>query len=189
MSDGEIPHDQQLGTDFKAMKNLESEERELSEFFAELAKESDLGAALVAASLLDEQLHDILRAFLATVSVSDDLLAGFNAPLGTFSARIAAAYSLGLIQENEYRELNLIRRIRNEFAHRWKDVSFETEKIAHLCSELPWLGPAEFEEGASTRSRFSFAVSILLVDLMWRARLVEQEKRAVRIWSHKSRKG
>jgi mannitol operon repressor len=34
------------------------------------------------------------------------LIDGFNAPLGTFSARIEAAFAMGILDETEYRELN-----------------------------------------------------------------------------------
>jgi len=169
------------------MKKIEPELKAISEFLSGFNKESDRGAALTAAALLDERLCEILKVFFADVSASDNLLAGFNAPLGTFSARITAAYVLSLIQENEYQELNLIRKIRNEFGHSWKDVSFEAQKIRDLCNELPWLGPEEFEEGATARSRFSFAVVVLLTDLLWRSRLVSNEKRSIKKWPNKAR--
>ena len=129
----------------KRLREMEPELRTLSEFLAGFNKESDRGAALIAAAVLDEKLYDILKAFLADVPASNDLLEGFNAPLGTFSARITAALSFGLIQENEYKEINIIRRIRNEFGHSWKGVSFVSQKVSQLCSQLPWLGPAELE--------------------------------------------
>ena len=170
------------------MSNLEPEIRELSEFLTEFNKESDRGAALAAAALLDERLVEMLKYFFADVQASENLLTGFNAPLGTFSSKITAAYSLGLLQDNEYRELNLIRKIRNEFAQSWKNVNFETERIEGLCSSLPWLGPEEFENSSSQKERFIFAVTILLTDLLWRVRLITKERRSIRTWEHKSRK-
>jgi DNA-binding MltR family transcriptional regulator len=115
----------------------------LADFTREFNQESDRGAALVAASLLDERLKAILQAFLLQSKVSSELLGGFNAPLGTFSSRASAAYALGLIQRNEFDEINLIRKIRNEFGHKWKGVTFNAAPIADLCRSLPWLGPPD----------------------------------------------
>ena len=169
------------------MKENEPEISQLSDFLSEFNAESDRGAALTAVSMLDQRLKEVLRAFFANVPASKDLLGGFNAPLGTFSSRSSAAFALGLVQKNEYEEIGLIRRIRNEFGHQWKGVSFEAGRVADLCRQLPWLGPPKFEAGASLRQRFDFAVVILLTDLLWRKRLVEKEKRQPRTWPNKAR--
>ncbi len=161
--------------------------KELSEFLVEFNKETDRGAALNAAAVLDEWLLNILKNFLTESKSSNDLLTGFNAPLGTFSARAAAAHSLGLIQDNEFQEITTIRKIRNEFGHTWRGISFKTQKIADLTNKLPWGGPTEFEENSSPRDRFNFAVAILLADLLWRSRLVLKEKREIRAWPNKPR--
>lgn len=46
------------------MKDTEPEIQQLSHFLVEFNKESDRGAALVAASMLDERLQEILSNFL-----------------------------------------------------------------------------------------------------------------------------
>src|SRR5436309_2098301 len=107
------------------MINNEPEIATLGQSLAEFNKESDRGAALIAASMLDERLYEILESFFVESKTSRDLLTGFNAPLGTFSARASAAYSLALIQENEFNEITTIRKIRNEFGHEWQQVSLE----------------------------------------------------------------
>ncbi|MCH7730127.1 transcriptional regulator [Patescibacteria group bacterium] len=169
------------------MKNTEPEIQQLAHFLSEFNKESDRGAALVAASILDNQLQNILVNFLIDKHESQKLLTGFNAPLGTFSARASAAFALGLIQENEFREITLIRKIRNEFGHGWEAVSFELGRVADFCRKLPWLGPEELEEEATPRAKFNSAVAILLTDLLWRARLVTKERRSLRSWPNKAR--
>lgn len=166
----------------------EPEVAQLSAFLSSFNKESDRGAALVAASMLDERLEEILRSFLVESAATRDLLSGFNAPLGTFSSRASAALALGLIQENEFKEITLIRKIRNDFGHGWEPMSFSSDPVAKLTAQLPWLGPAEHEAGATLRARFNAAVSILLTDLLWRVRLVRKEQRSFRVWSNKARK-
>ena len=168
-------------------RKSEPEVEQLGRFLASFNKESDRGAALVAASMLDERLEQILMAFFIESSAAKELVSGFNAPLGTFSSRASAAAALGLIQDNEFKEITLIRKIRNEFGHGWESVSFETENIALYARKLPWRGPAEFEKSANNRDRFNAAVALLLTDLMWRVRLVASERRTIRTWPHKTR--
>ena len=107
-----------------------------SGFLKEFQAETDRGAALVGAALLDKQLHDLLRSHLLDKKESLELLEGGSAPLGTFSARIKASYCLGLITDLEHRELQLIRKVRNEFAHQTHGLTFQNEKIASLCGNL-----------------------------------------------------
>ena len=171
----------------ETMQPAEPEIEQLAAFLHEFNSESDRGAALTAAAYLEESLEDILRQFLAAVKETERLLSGYNAPLGTFSAKASAAFSLGLIQRNEYEELSLIRRVRNEFAHSWHEVDFTANKVVGLCSNLPWLGPDDPEIERTPRSRFNFAVAILLIDLLWRARLVKKEQRIVKEWPHRAR--
>lgn len=169
------------------LKDEPPEILELAAFTGEFNQESDRGAALVAASLLEERLKGILQAFLLKSKVTSELINGSNAPLGTFSSRTSAAYSLGLIQKNEFDEINLIRKIRNEFSHKWKGVTFHTAPIADLCRNLPWLGPSDIGEENNPRARFNFAVVILITDLLWRERLVSREKRTERVWPNRAR--
>ncbi|MET4806640.1 hypothetical protein [Limibacillus sp. MBR-115] len=100
-----------------------------------LNKESDRGRVLISTGFLEQQLKDVLLAYMLEASQATDLVDGHNAPLGTFSSRITACYVLGLITEDEHHDLNLIRKIRNDFAH---DIhtSFEKPDIADRCREL-----------------------------------------------------
>jgi hypothetical protein len=72
---------------------------------------------LVSTGFLEEQLRQVLLAFMLENRNTVELLDGANAPLGTFSARIAACSAFGLISDVETHDLTLIRRIRNDFAH------------------------------------------------------------------------
>ncbi|MGF6097190.1 MltR family transcriptional regulator [Pseudomonas sp. 18175] len=63
------------------------------------------------------------------------LVDGFNAPLGNFSSRIKATYSLGLITKEQFGDLEQLRKIRNYFAHSWKPIGFDDKRIAgHIRS-------------------------------------------------------
>lgn len=170
------------------LSGSEPEVRQLADFLSAFNRESDRGAALVAASMLDDRLQDILLNFFLDARTSNDLLSGFNAPLGTFAARAAAARALGLIQANEFDEITLFRRIRNVFGHGWGSLSFSADPIRALAMKLPWCGPRELEgQSGDARSRFNFAIAALLLDLMWRTKLVARERRTARQWSNTNR--
>ena len=96
------------GPDFEAVFRLQ----------AELKGESPRGIVLVSAAMLEEALRELLVAFLVpNASASDTLFDGPMAPFGSFSAKIDAAYRLGLVSDKFCRDLHVIRRIRNDVAH------------------------------------------------------------------------
>lgn len=107
-------------------------------------KESDRGMALIATSYLEDILRRAIADFLVDCKANRDLLEGFNAPLGTFSARIAAAVALGLISQEEAEEVHRLRKIRNIFAHQ-VHVSFEDKGVKNICRTLGAVGLDEGE--------------------------------------------
>lgn len=92
---------------------------------------------------------------LSDALVERDILLDNNGPLTTFSSRIELSYLLGLIGEQTRRDLNLIRKIRNEFAHTSNPISFETESIRNRCLEL------HFDPSEETRTRQKFTRVVL----------------------------
>jgi hypothetical protein len=99
-----------------------------------LNNESPRGKVLISTGLMEEQLKDILCAFMIQGKIADELFDA-NAAFSTFSSRIANCYVFGLISQVEYEDLTLIRRIRNDFAHRL-DTSFETPIVQTRCKQL-----------------------------------------------------
>lgn len=103
----------------------------------EFEKETDRGAVIFASSLFDAALKNLLISFLVTNSnSSDDLFDSVNSPLSTFSSKISFAYRLGLISDKFARDLNLIRKIRNEFAHNIQGSDFNHSSIRSRVSEI-----------------------------------------------------
>ena len=158
----------------------------MSEFLKEFQEETDRGAALVGAALLDQQLLKILKSHFLDKKESLDLLEGGSAPLGTFSSRIKACYCLGLISELEHKELQLIRKIRNEFAHQTHGLESQTEKVASLCKNLFDRMPDAAERGIkrSVRHKFIDAVNFTSLALFYRPSYVEQFKAQQRKWPY-----
>ena len=107
---------------------------DLNEFDSRLHGESDRSAALLAAALLDAQLESLFRARLKH---HQDRLLGFDGPLASFSTRIRMARALDWIDEEVERDLDVIRNIRNRFAHSFEqDLTFEDAEIKGWCSSL-----------------------------------------------------
>src|SRR5437016_305884 len=118
---------------------------ELIQQMAGLFKESDRGFALITSAWLDDALGELLRArFVDNKSAADELLTG-DSPLATFSSRIKVAHCLGLISDTVKRDLNMIRTIRNQFAHERGGLSFDSPAIRDRC-----LGLATTDERASS---------------------------------------
>ena len=86
----------------------------------EFAGQSDRAVAIVGVSLLDAHLKSVLSGFFADESVTGRLLAPSQG-LGTYSARADIALCLCLITQTEHRNLRLLNRIRNVFAHQLGD--------------------------------------------------------------------
>lgn len=107
---------------------------DLDQFDSRLHGESDRSVALLAAALLDAQLESLFRARLKH---HQDRLLGFDGPLASFSTRIRMARALDWIDEEVERDPDVIRNIRNRFAHSFEqDLTFEDAEIKGWCSSL-----------------------------------------------------
>jgi DNA-binding MltR family transcriptional regulator len=103
----------------------------------EFKNETDRGAVILAASLFDLSLTNLLKSFLVSnPSSKDDIFEGPNSPMGSFSSKISMSYRLGLISSKFSRDLNLIRKIRNEFAHNIQGCNFEHSGVMSRVQEL-----------------------------------------------------
>jgi mannitol operon repressor len=154
---------------------------EFFDFLPELNKESDRGRVLISCSYLDELMRRILLAFVIDRDSSPRLFDGFNAPLGTFSTRTAAAYALGLITEREFNECETLRRIRNRFAH---DVhaSFDTQDIRDLCHNLTKAAQNYDAVVVDARGRYTTAAVALILSLTNRPAYVSRKRRQPEDW-------
>jgi hypothetical protein len=147
----------------------------------EFNKETARGTALAAAAFLDDLLEGVIAAFLISNRSSDELRKGFNAPLGTLSARVAACHAMGLISEQEFQECELVRKIRNEFAHKLK-MSFKDDRVRGLCSSLTMSAKSYPGVNVDTRGQFTTAAVALILNLTNRAHYVSQRALKYHPW-------
>jgi len=112
---------------------------ELNNYLNEFQNETDRAAAVLAGCYLDHYLESLLKSFfIDDQKFIDGQIIGSstNSVLDSFSKRIKLAYALGLLRKSEFDDLNTIKKIRNEFAHKLHGLTFETDKIRDLCSNL-----------------------------------------------------
>lgn len=151
-----------------------------------LGQESDRGRVLISTGFMEEQLKDILLAFMLKDRQAADLVTSGNAPLGTFSARISACYLLGLVSEDEHHDLTLLRRIRNDFAHDMH-TSFETPSVIDRCKLLrhkahDYKSEQQGDVIVPPTGQFTTAAVGLIANLTNRAHYVSRSRRSYGEW-------
>ena len=138
-------------------------------FNEQFVRETDRAAVILSAAMLNQALKDLLRARLVPIPESKDSL--FRPPYGpisSFSARIDLAYRMGLISAKMHRELHLIRKIRNDFAHDVLDCNFENVGTKDRIRKLMQSSNEELKDDLrdsfpdGVRGDFQFVVSWIL---------------------------
>ncbi len=157
--------------------------KEFKRFLDELNKETERGAALISAAMIDELLGASVLAFLVDHSDTKTLLEGFNAPLGTLSARVLAAFALGLLSEREYHECQVIRKVRNAFAHD-VHVSFNDQQIRDLCSNMTMCAQDYGDVQVDSRARFTTSAVSLVLNLTNRPHYASLKRLQYRGWCY-----
>jgi hypothetical protein len=145
-----------------------------------LANLDERGLILSLAAFAEDSLGALLKSFLLPTPATRDLLEGFNAPLGTLSSRIRAAFALGLITKDQYEDLEHLRKIRNEFSHTWKPISFSDHHIAAHIKAIHYSnGDDEYPETAIAKVRS--ALPFLLVELQVAANRITKARWGARL--------
>jgi hypothetical protein len=157
--------------------------KDFTVFLEQLRKESERGEVMISASVLDDLLRKTVEAFLVVGGSAEKLLTGFNAPLGSFSSRIEAAHALGLISDEEFHDANVIRKIRNEFAHTLT-TSFEDQNITDQCVTLYFSAKDYGDDVVGARGQFSTAATGLILNLTNRPSYVGKKRLEWQHWPY-----
>lgn len=135
----------------------------LSQYFSLLRKETDRGCAMIVASHLDYLLGEVLRSYMIRDADHQSEIEQFfkdNGFLGSFGTRIRLARYLNIISSELRKDLDIIRRIRNDFAHHLKFEDFNTASIKDRCLNLRH----DFlEDSQNPRERFINTANNLIV--------------------------
>jgi hypothetical protein len=117
--------------------NAELSPEHIADFFLEVAGIANhRGAAILLATHLEAVLQ---LAIVARLRIRPNNLAdvfGYDRPMGTFATKIRIANAIGLISDATRSNLDIIRQIRNAFAHAMIPISFETQQVAEACQLL-----------------------------------------------------
>ncbi len=140
---------------------LEEGRKELSQlapFWQSLQDETDRGAAIISACLLDSLLEKLIQAsFINDPRVK--LLFKNDHILQSFYAKINIAYFSGLVPKAFYDDLKHICEIRNRFAHAViADLKFTDEPIVQHINEFTQI-PEALREIYPPRLKFALVVS------------------------------
>lgn len=104
-----------------------------------LNKSNDTICVLLAANFIDRCLANSLVIELPIKDknfIKEKLLEYNNGVLATYSSRNKIAYSMNIIDELHYEDINTIGKIRNHFAHNHLEISFKDSEIIKFCNKL-----------------------------------------------------
>jgi mannitol operon repressor len=150
-----------------------SDTKEFTDFLGEFNKESDRGAVLASAAYIDSLLAETLRSFLIDNKSAADMVDEYPGAMSSFSSRILACHAMGLISDDERTECNIIRKVRNEFAHHARK-SLAEKDIESFCSSLKFIiKPVANDPPPNTRMRFTSSAVELISRFMKRPKAVE----------------
>jgi hypothetical protein len=135
-----------------------------------LLDESERASVILAASRLDVDLERLLKHVLHHHPGGTDPLFESDRMLGTFSAKIALAYRLGLISAEFEHSLQMVRKIRNDFAHQLDSESLvSTRQKARLAEMVRTMerspvfksGIEAFKDGEKSPEHLQFVLCIV----------------------------
>jgi hypothetical protein len=106
-------------------------------FNSSLSEESDRARVIVVACWIEEFLKvKLMNKFSKGNAEARKALFSENGPFATFSAKINAAFCAGWIDSDVYHDIQVIRKLRNVFAHSYNPVSLEEEETRNLIQSL-----------------------------------------------------
>lgn len=140
-----------------------------------LLDESERATVILAAARLDVDLERLLKRLLAPHPGGSDPLFDGDRMLGTFSAKIAFAHRLGAIDSEFEHALQMLRKIRNDFAHQLDQESLSSQRQKQRILELSrWAEKSEiyksgvkaFESSAKSKEQLEFIVCTVCMTVL-----------------------
>jgi DNA-binding MltR family transcriptional regulator len=163
-------------------KTLDALSGNLQDFFKAINHDNDLACVLVTTNYLDQCAATLLRKLFREKPSTCDRVFDLGQPLSTFYSRYTLAYCLNLINSETLTNLSHIGDIRNLFAHKHPELTFDDEEVQIICGKLKLpkisgveiseksaipLTQKQFEEGYKTpKDRFTLVASLLGMSLL-----------------------
>jgi hypothetical protein len=108
----------------------------IDNLFQEIAFGSDRATAIVLAAFVEDHLTHFIRSRLVKDDRLQQKMLGPGGACGDFGTKINLAYLFGFYSAPGWKELDTIRRIRNDFAHNLRINRFGTASIKDRCANL-----------------------------------------------------
>ena len=102
----------------------------------QMLEERGRGAVLVGVARVDAALEHLLQAVMTPTTAKGDGLFLPERPLGSIGAKVALASRLGLIDGPVERALNVLRKLRNAFAHSAESASLSDAAHSSRLEEV-----------------------------------------------------
>jgi len=169
----------------RQVKLFDCSPADLKNFTKEFTGKSERAAAIVAQAAVEERVRMALYCAMGLehklALVAKDIIGDDDNPgILTFSYQIKLAYCLGAISEDDLRDLGILAKIRNKFAHTSGHRSFAKDPIKSMCGELRAANDCSSSEGPLTmRERYLMAGIVIgmRMDKWMHDRLDERDKR------------
>jgi hypothetical protein len=108
----------------------------LQKVIDEIGTGSHRASAVVAGAFVEEHLTLLLTSRMARDERLETQMFRTGGALADFGVKINLGFFLGLYSKKGWKELDTIRRIRNEFAHKIEIDSFKQQPVKDWCANL-----------------------------------------------------
>ncbi|MHB1758464.1 MAG: DUF4145 domain-containing protein [Leptospirillum sp.] len=117
------------------------EGKDIDKAWEEINKGNDRSAAIIGAAFVEDSLQCALESRMIGLNsqVFNEIFNNVNGPLCSFSSKILLGFALGLYREVLKKDLNVIRNIRNAFAHSMKPITFDIPEVENELKNLRFL--------------------------------------------------
>jgi hypothetical protein len=104
----------------------------------DIRQENDRAVAIVGASLVEHFLERAIEGILSPIRSTKDRerLFSLHGVASSFEAKTLLAFGLRLVGPKTRRDLDMIRKIRNEFAHDMNPIRFDQPKVGQWIAAL-----------------------------------------------------
>lgn len=151
---------------FTCIVRTQEEQQFYADFYASVEAETLRGKVMNITSYIDESLIHLLREFFPNTAHANKLLSNMDGCISTIMDRANMAFALSLLRQREFDAIRCLAKIRNEFAHNWKQRDFEADSIDKIIRKFP-VDYFKHLEGTN-EAKYLFLSAQIIQDLMHR---------------------
>jgi len=140
----------------KRLSRRDLDDAEFDEALEEFHAGSDRVTAIMGTAMVEEALRRAIASALHDDRETSALFHEEGSPFGSFRARIMAGRALGLYDQKTADDLNIVRDVRNQFAHALLKLDFANEHIVNACADLSDRRQWDLPERAIGETRLKF---------------------------------